>query len=167
MLYLRDWAYRFAHVFVVVTCLSHFSLIVAFDFKVALYTEKKWRRVLWHKKCNLFRSNRQVKALRRQQKPVSGQLGTERNQTTISSFREVNGVEASSQSSYVNSSYTSYSSSSVSVSASASNSRFSGAAGRSTGLPVKSPRRKSSVEQASRSAKKKWDVIDKKVEVLE
>lgn len=40
MLYLRDWAYRFAHVFVVVTCLSHFSLIVAFDFKVALYTEK-------------------------------------------------------------------------------------------------------------------------------
>ena len=51
----------------------------------------------------------------------------------------------------------------MSVSASTSNSRFSGAAGRSSGLPVKSPRRKSSVEQASRSAKKKWDIIDKKV----
>ena len=76
-------------------------------------------------------------------------------------------MEASSQSSYVSGSYTSYSSSSVSVSSSTSNSRFSGAAGRSTGLPVKSPRRKSSVEQASRSAKKKWDVIDKKVLALE
>ncbi|XP_020607901.1 kinesin-like protein KIF21A [Orbicella faveolata] len=125
-----------------------------------LEMEKRQREIV------LKRKQEEVKALRRQQKPVSGQLGTQRNQTTISSVREVNGVEASSQSSYVSSSYTAYSSSSVSVSASTSNSRFSGAAGRSTGLPVKTPRRKSSVEQASRSAKKKWDVIDKKITSL-
>nr|XP_058952852.1 kinesin-like protein KIF21A [Pocillopora verrucosa] len=120
-----------------------------------LETERRQREVV------LKRKQEEVKALRRQQKPMSGQLGAQRSQATLLTVREVNGVDASSYTS----SYTSYSSSSVSVSSS-STSRFSGAASRPSGLPVKSPRRKSSVQQASRSAKKKWDVIDKKITSL-
>ncbi|KAJ7322787.1 Kinesin-like protein kif21a [Desmophyllum pertusum] len=124
-----------------------------------LEMEKRQREVI------LKRKQEEVKSLRRQQKPVSGQLGQhQRNQTTTSTIREVNGVEASSQMSYGSSSYTSYSS--TSVSSLTSNSRFSGAAVRPSALPLKTQRRKSSVEQASRSAKKKWDVIDKKVTSL-
>lgn len=101
----------------------------------------------------------QVKALRRQQKPVSGKLG-ERNQT-VASGREVNGLETSTQGSYQSISQVSYSS--TTLSSSSSSSRLPTAASRPTGLPVKSPRKKKSLEQASRSAKKKWDIIDKKV----
>lgn len=100
-----------------------------------------------------------MKALRRQQKPVSGKLG-ERNQT-IASGREVNGLETSTQASYQSTSHVSYSS--TTLSSSSSSSRLPTAASKPTGLPVKSPRKKKSLEQASRSAKKKWDIIDKKV----
>ena len=100
----------------------------------------------------------QVKALRRQQKPMSGKLGEQRNQT-MSSTREL--IETSTHDFNYNSSHAV--TSSTSLSSSSSTSRFSGAAGRPSGLPVKSPRKKKTMEQASRNAKKKWDVIDKKV----
>ena len=102
----------------------------------------------------------QVKALRRQQKPMSGKLGEQRNQT-MSSTRELNGIETSSHDFNYNTSHVV--TSSTSLSSLSSTSRFSGGAGRPSGLPVKSPRKKKTMEQASRSAKKKWDVIDKKV----
>lgn len=122
-----------------------------------LEMEKRQRDVV------LKRKQEEVKALRRQQKPVSGKLGEQRSQAMLNS-REVNGFESiTNVSSYQSSQAVS---SSTSLSSFASTSRFSGAAGRASGLPVKSPRKKSSMEQASRSAKKKWDVIDKKVTSL-
>lgn len=114
---------------------------------------------LMHKTHHFELTFPQVKALRRQQKPVSGKLG-ERNQT-VASGREVNGLETSTQGSYQSTSQVSYSS--PTLSSSSSSSRLPTAASRPTGLPVKSPRKKKSLEQASRSAKKKWDIIDKKV----
>ena len=89
---------------------------------------------------------------------MSGKLGEQRNQAMS------NGIEISTQSTYQSISQVSYSS--TSLSSSTSTSRFSGAAGRPSAVPVKSPRKKSSIEQASRSAKKKWDTIDKKVSRL-
>lgn len=121
-----------------------------------LETEKRQRDIV------LKRKQEEVKALRRQQKPVSGKLG-ERNQT-VASGREVNGLETSTQGSYQTTPQVSYSS--TTLSSSLSSSRLPTAASRPTGLPVKSPRKKKSLEQASRSAKKKWDIIDKKVTSL-
>lgn len=89
---------------------------------------------------------------------MSGKLGEQRNQAMS------NGIEISTQSTYQSISQVSYSS--TSLSSSTSTSRFSGVAGKPSGVPVKSPRKKSSIEQASRSAKKKWDTIDKKVSRL-
>ncbi|XP_068706448.1 kinesin-like protein KIF21A [Montipora foliosa] len=123
-----------------------------------LETEKRQRDIV------LKRKQEEVKALRRQQKPVSGKLGEQRNQTIVSG-REVNGLETSTQTSYQSTtSQGSYSSSTLTKSSSSS--RLPVAAGKPTGLPVKSPRRKTTLEQASRSAKKKWDIIDKKVTSL-
>ena len=114
-----------------------------------------------YRKLTILKIAPQVKALRRQQKPVSGKLGEQRNQTIVSG-REVNGLETSTQTSYQSTtSQGSYSSSTLTRSSSSS--RLPVAAGKPTGLPVKSPRRKTTLEQASRSAKKKWDIIDKKV----
>ena len=95
-----------------------------------------------------------VKSLRRQQKPVSGHLGAQRNQTTTT-ILEVNGLETTTQVSH-----------SVTVSSTSTTSSAS-SAWRPSGLPVKSLRKKSSIEQAARSAKKKWDLIDKKVCVVQ
>lgn len=122
-----------------------------------LEMEKRQRDIV------LKRKQEEVKALRRQQKPMSGKLGEQRNQT-MSSTRELNGIETSSHDFNYNTSHAV--TSSTSLSSSSSTSRFSGAAGRPSGLPVKSPRKKKTMEQASRNAKKKWDVIDKKVTSL-
>lgn len=122
-----------------------------------LEMEKRQRDIV------LKRKQEEVKALRRQQKPVSGKLGEQRNQS-MPSGREVNGMETSTQAFHQSMSQVSYSS--TSISSSVSTSRFSGAAGKPSGVPVKSSRKKSSLEQASRSAKKKWDIIDKKITSL-
>ncbi|XP_048580945.1 kinesin-like protein KIF21A isoform X2 [Nematostella vectensis] len=114
-----------------------------------LESEKRQKDII------LRRKQEEVKALRRQQKPVSGSLGAKKNQVTAQPIAE-NGYP---QESYpvAPSGYGTYGYRGSTVAP-----ERPGGPPR-TRIPGRGPRKRMTIEQATKSAKKKWDFVDKKV----
>ncbi|KAK3701852.1 hypothetical protein QZH41_007192 [Actinostola sp. cb2023] len=117
-----------------------------------LESEKRQKEII------LKRKQDEVKALRRQQKPVSGPLGARKNQVTSS--QTVNGIEPLDEmepSSAAPSGYGTYGYKGSSV----YNKPYGGPP--RMGLAGREKRKRVTIEQSVKIAKKKWDNIERKV----
>ncbi|XP_031568029.1 kinesin-like protein KIF21A [Actinia tenebrosa] len=114
-----------------------------------LETEKRQKELI------LKRKQDEVKALRRQQKPVSGALGAKKNQVTS---QPVNGNEPQAENEPSGYGTYGYRGSSV------YNKPYGGPP--RIGLAAREKRKRVTIEQAIKMAKKKWDHIERKVGAL-